>query len=506
MKNKKTYQEHLQALKDKKEILPLHKMDDVSRRQFIQSVGIFMAALTVPSIIRLETMSKISRKVFGSSLAYAANPYSSGDVNITIDLRSGFRFTDWIGGTYGRQTNIPSNANLPWNSVDSSTVSGSQTLVLPPGSPLGAFAKGIINVEGSTGTVQGHSPNFNGTFIAGQGEKTAWRAFSESTSGATTLLKQPFFFGDTTQFSLQNVPVSLTPYAPIAFKSINDAINTFKPIDMITNQNTTLSTSIKNSLMAAIGSQFSTDIMAGVKETGKDAMVAANQQSLDILQKGYYDQLNPANPANSATVTMLKDSLPTPGNANMAGVNPAEAIFVIMQAATLGISPMIGSLGFTTGDYHAFIAQPSGSFSTDPRSTTGFFLAQLAANLCKAASGGAWKNRDTGSTQHVKISFASEFVRTVDLGSDNADDGDGAREGMLCISSNVNQTAYKAGSYGGTEGTTGKPYGFANGVHATTIPMFTAQQMLGLRMTILKIDQSGLGFRTPFTGIPELAS
>ncbi|MEZ4846682.1 MAG: hypothetical protein R2877_07045 [Bdellovibrionota bacterium] len=71
MKKPLTFEQHIQNVGRRKEQLPFHKMDDVSRRKFLQSLGYFLTAMSVPTMIRLDTLSSISKKIFGNSMAFA---------------------------------------------------------------------------------------------------------------------------------------------------------------------------------------------------------------------------------------------------------------------------------------------------------------------------------------------------------------------------------------------------------------------------------------------------
>lgn len=502
-----TYKEHIKNLKEKKELLPLHKMDDVSRRQFIQSVGTFMAALTIPSMIRLETMSKLSRKIFGSSMAYAANAFSGGNVVIEIKLRSGFNLR-WPFGIYGDDSQLAVNANVPWDTGVTANAAGSNSVILSPaGASLAPYAKGIQYVQGKS--MGGHMATFSSSWIAGLGETTALAAATEIQSGSKTLLPTPFAMGDPNSVAVQNIPTSLQDHTPLAFNSINDVVNTFKPINMVTNQNTTLTDQVKEDLLGVIGNQFTGDIMAGVKEKDRDVVTAANDQSLSILQKGYNQQLDPNNSANAAKMTALTANNLNglgQGNLSVSGMNPAQAVFVLIQAATLGITPMNSVIIGSTGDWHSFTGLPSTNSTNDPRFTTGRYIATLLSNICSAASSGLWKNRDTGATQHVTIVLASEFTRTLTLGGNNDDDGDGGTDAVVTVNSNISQKDFKAGTFGGCN-SSGAALGYnaSNNSHSTTNAMYTSQELLGHRLNILKIDKENLGLKA-FPGISGLVT
>lgn len=502
MKKKMTYKDYIQNLKEKKEQLPFHKMDDVSRRQFIQSVGTFMAALTIPSMIRLETMSKLSRKIFGSSTAYAANSYSSGNFVLEWKFRSGYNFR-WPFGIFGDHQAIVSNGNVPWNSgvTEVAGYTSQHPVVLSPaGTPLSPFAKGIQYVQGrSTG---GHMNTFSTTWLAGLGETTALRAASEIEAGSKTLLPTPFAMGDPTAVAVQSLPTSLQTYTPLAFNSVSDVVNTFKPINMITNQGTTLNDQVKNDLLGVIGNQFTGDIMAGVKEKDRDVMSSANELSLEILKKGYNQQLDPNNSANTAKMTALRTGLGSRGNLSISGMDPAEAAFVLIQAATLGITPNNGVMLWNSGDWHSFNTLPSGSFAGDQRTITGTYLAQLIANICQAARDGLWENRDTGNAQHVTIMLASEFTRTLNV--NNGDNGDGGTDAVVTVNSNASQGDFKAGTFGGVN-SSGAMLGYSpsNNTHGTNIAAFTSQELIGHRLNILEIDKEKLSLNA-FPGISGL--
>lgn len=503
MKKKMQMKDYINNMKQKKEELPFHKMDDVSRRQFIQSVGFFLGALTIPSMIRLETMSKLSKKILGNSMAYAAD-FSSGAFNIEVLLRSGFS-SRWIVGEYNDNTSLAVNANVPWaTGVTSTATTGVPVILGPNAGTLAPFAGAIQHVVGDNES--GHTNMFQSTYRSGLGEVTALRAATEA-STSTTVLKAPFVFGDTSQVAVQNLPTSLAEFTPIAFSNAEDASAMFTPPTFKTNEGNELGDTLQNNVLTIINNKFNKDILAGVLQKDVTKITASNDQALAILQSGYSTQLDPGNPANAAKMAALTTGLPGDmGTLNVMGMDPTEIIFVLLQAATLGITPMIGTIIGTTGDWHPINSLPAGDGSGDDREVTGEYFAKLFANVCTAASTGVWENAVTGNPQEVRIHVSSEFARGFVLTDGDTNNNDGGHSTLLTIGSKATQSDYKPGSIGGSSNT-GAAIGFnpTSDSHSTAISLFDIDQMFGHHLNMLKIDKDLLNLND-FPGITGLMS
>jgi hypothetical protein len=498
MKKNKTYQEYLQDIKQSKEQLPLHKMDEVSRRTFIQSVGIFLSALTIPSMIRLETMSKLSRKILGNSTAFAQG-FGSEPLALHIYLRAGFP-SRYIVGFYGDDGALAADANVPWATGVTSTPTSGMPVILPPNAQgLAPFAGAIQHVLGDNMT--GHTEYLQTCTKAGVGELLSMRAATEADAGYNPLLSTPMVFGSATNVAVQDVPASLAAFTPTTFSNIASAYQQFSPLTMTTGQGNTLTNSLRNNLLSIVGTKFENDILTGVLQKDADLIKSSGSQTIKILKSNYADQLNPAN--DPGTMALLTAGLGSQGNLSISGMNPAQAMYVLIKAASLGVSPMTGGLIGTTGDWHNFNALPAGDGAGDTREVTGRFIAKLIENVVSAAAAGTWQNQN-GDNMHINVCVHSEFSRSLDLqGAANDDNGDGKGVTTLIIGSDVNQSDFKPGCFGGTNAAS-QEVGFnpSTNAHSTNIAWASPDTLLGHNMNLLKIKKSlfGADSLTGFSG------
>lgn len=491
-KNEKTFQEHLQEVKRSKEHLPTHKMDDVSRRAFIMSVGTFLGGLMVPSVIRLETMSKLSKKIFGSSTAFAAG-FATGPLDLHIYTRAGMP-SRYLVGFYGDDGALASDANIPWDTVAPAISTDGYPVILPPTSvtELTPFANAIQHIVGENTT--GHTEYFQTCYRAGVGELLSLRAATEDDAGYQPLLSTPFVFGDAGSVAVKEVPSSLAKFTPVSFTSVANAYQQFSPLTMTTNQNNTLTNTLRNSLLGIVSSKFDKDIKAGVLQRDSELITSSGEQTIKILKSNFSSQLNPAN--NTATMNLItgNGTLGSQGRFNVNGMNPAEAMFVMIQQAVLGIGPMTAAMIATTGDWHSSNAMPSGTFTGDDRFVIGAYMAKLFGNTLAAAQSGTWDNPGGGNLE-IRIHVHSEFSRTLALGgADDTDNGDGQGVTILTMGSNINQTDFKPGCFGGTNASSAE-LGFNptnnNPSHqSASIAWMNPDKLFGHNLNLLKIKKS----------------
>lgn len=502
-KNPVTFDQHLGNLEKKKEQLPFHKMDDLSRRKFIQSVSIFMGALSIPSMIRLETMSKISKKLFGSSMAFAQESMGATPIKLAFYARAGYGFVPWVVGCASDNDpdGNPTDRNVPWG-LDMTTehvTAGGLPLILPPhASGLAAYANSIQGIQ-CFQSMGGHTANFNGTSVMGSCELISATAKTQIDGGLQTLLTQPFGYYANASFGLQDVPASLAPYTPSTFNNIANVANLFTPPTLRTTQNNQLNNSLKNSIFSAMRSQFTKDIDKAIYETNKEIIGSSNEQAYKILATNYQQQLDPTQ--NTAIVNQLTAGLPAQVRAST-NVNAAHAIYQIITAANLGITPRVGVIGFNGGDWHNDSAIPvNGNVAAaDDRSESGAFFAVLMKNVLDTVNNGAWTNSVTGGDEIVRIICASEFTRT-ETSNDGTDNGDGSTTATLVLSSNTTNPGFKPGSYGKVA-PSGQAMGYnpANNTHSSNIAKFTTMQafvhnaqLFGVDPADFNVSGSGIG-------------
>lgn len=501
-----TLDQHYNNVFTKKEQLPFHKMDDTSRRQFIKSIGYFMAAFSVPSVIRLETMSKISKKIFGNSMAFAAtNPFENR-ILIADYKRAGYPFMPSIVACASDDDPAtPANRNIsfaPDTVVSTATTSGLAVKLPPHSAGLAPYANGIQGIQcfSSSG---GHTEMFNGTYVAGSCELISARAKSEIDAGAQTLLTQPFGYFNPQDFAVQNVPAMLATYAPANYSNVNTVANLFTPPTLSTSQGNALSSTLKKNIFAAMESQFSKDVEKALYEKNKDLFKASNTQAFNILSANYQAALDPAQ--NATIMNQLTAGLPTQTRMNCV-VNPAQAVFQIITAANLGITPRVGLIGFTTSDWHddneLFTTGNAGAGTT--RSASAAYIARLIQNVFDTAAGGAWTNPNTDENEIIEWVIASEFTRTNminGVANGDPDNGDGQTNATLYLCSDPTLGRVKAGSFGRI-GTGGQTVGFSTSTltHSSSIGAFTTMQafhhnaaLFGIKPSDFNVSGSGIG-------------
>jgi hypothetical protein len=266
-----TLEEHLQNVGKRKEHLPLHKMDDESRRKFLKSVGYFLTAMAVPTALRLDTLSSLSKKIFGSSMAFAqSGSFASKPIVCTFITRLGYAFNQWVLGCYTQDPNVTfGRQNTPWmnsyynaNPAIATTVGNGIPVFLPPPSRtlLSPYVNGIQNFSSISGPGP-HDARFNKNYAVGKGNMTMWRAKTEIDSGSNTVISSPLAFGDSEIVpDYYDAPADLQPYKTTSYTSIPNIYNQFTSPQFLTNQGTNISAGLRTQLLAVAGNKFSEDI------------------------------------------------------------------------------------------------------------------------------------------------------------------------------------------------------------------------------------------------------
>jgi hypothetical protein len=516
MKKPLTFEQHIQNVSKRKEELPFHKMDDVSRRKFLQSLGYFLTAMSVPTMVRLDTLSSISKKIFGSSLAFAqTGSFASKPIVCKIITRLGYAFNQWVLGCYTANTNATfARQNTPWmnsyynaNPAIATTVGNGLPVFLPPPSRglLSPYVNGIQNFS----SIQGfgpHDAHFRKSWSTGKGNMTMWRAKTEIDSGSNTVISSPFAFGDAEIVpDYFDAPANLQPYKTTPYNNIANIYNQFSTPQFLTNQGTNISAGLRSQLLAVSGNKFAEDIAKSLYKKNSEQLLAANAQSLQILATNYRDALNPSHPDNAATMAMLNASLPAPTRIECA-VNIPQSIFVGMQAANLGITPRIFEILIYTNDWHIDTQLPSATQATweaTDRYRSARYLSQVIANTFTAINSGAWINSVTGQNEILDFTHDSEFTRGLHIGQDDEgglDNPDNFLNAQCIISSNnTTNVRFKPGSFGGPDNAfyPYMEYNAATNVHASgysgLASAYTDEQGMWLMAKLLGVNLADFG-------------
>ena len=518
-----TFEQHIANVGNRKELLPLQKMDDLSRRKFLKSIGYFLTAMSVPSMVRLETLSKLSKKIFGNSLAFAqTGSFAEKPIVCMLNTRAGYAFNQWVLGTYVPNPNVTfAQQNTPWlndyyvaNPAIATTVGGGLPVFLPPPtrSLLSPYANGIQNFSSIQGFGQ-HDQIFRKTFDSTKGNMTTWRSKTEFDSGSNTVIKSPFTFGDISIIpGYMNNPAELQPYAPTAYTNIANIYNQFTAPTFITNGGTNISAGLRTQILSVAGNKFSQDIANSLYQKNSEQLLAANEQSLQILATNYQEALNPNAAANSAVMAMLNASLPAQVRMEC-DVNIPQAMFVGMQAANLGITPRIFEIVIFCNDWHIDTELPTnnaGSYSNTDRYKSARYIATVIANVFNAINSGTWINSVTGNNEVLDVTHVSEFTRGLNLGTTDEgapDNPDNFLNAHSVISSDTTQTRFKPGSFGGPDNSMYPyvHYNVANNTHQGNYvnDAYTDAQGMWLMAKLLGVNLADFGITGTGT-IPNL--
>jgi len=527
MKKPLTFEQHIENVSRRKEELPFHKMDDLSRRKFLQSLGYFLTAMSVPTMLRLDTLSSISKKIFGSSMAFAqSGSFASKPIVCNLITRLGYAFNQWVLGTHISNPNITfARQNTPWsnsyyngNPAINTSVGNGLPVFLPPPSRalLSPYVNGIQNFSSISGPGP-HDAHFNKNFAMGKGNMTMWRAKTEIDSGSNTVITSPFAFGDPEIVpDYFDAPADLQPYKTTPYTSIPNIYNQFTTPQFLTNQGTNISSGLRTQILAVSGNKFASDIAKSLYQKNSEQLLAANEQSLQILATNYRDALNPSHPDNAATMAMLNAGVPAATRMECA-VNIPQAIFVGMQAANLGITPRIFEILIFTNDWHIDIELHSPNQATweaTDRWKSARYISQVIANTFTAINSGAWINSVTGENEILDFTHISEFTRGLNIGEDEEgglDNPDNYLNAHCVISSDNESTVrFKPGSFGGPETAVFFPYinyNAATNVHANgysgLASGYSAEQGMWLMSKLLGVNLADFGITGTGT-IPNL--
>lgn len=503
----------IEQTKAKREVLPLTKMDDVSRRQFIQSVGTFLGVMSVPTFIRLDTMSKISKKLFGNSMAFAqsSNP-DAGPMRIVTDIRAGFG-ASWGPATYAVATNPLANRSWAASTLTTATgPSGVPTVFNPHGDMFrtGGYA-GSIAFNGAINSESNHTQYFLNSYKAGLGELHSMAAKTYHDQGTAAITKAPPGFYNKDVFGIQEVPEEFSEYVPTEFHSIGEVLNLFTAPTFKTNKNKTISAAMMARITAAQQAGFEKLMDNSLLQKDKGVFNAANAQANSVLTKNLRQVMDLDDPSNSAIKAALTSGVPTiptrPGSnqkfsnvfGNQGFVDPVYVWFAAIQGFIYGGFVPLCYNGYDTSDWHSVFTPPPGAGSdmTDPRTLCGAYISKVMFNFVEAANAGMFKNPVTGQNQILDFCLrGGEFSRGPHCFSN--DNPDGIDDAYMWLTSEKNTSRFLTGSFGGSNASS-QMYGFnpTTKVNSTSIAMWANEKAFGQYAKFLGVDPSDFGITSP---------
>lgn len=482
MKKKKTNQSI-----NLKENLPLHKMDDGSRRHFLKQCGIFMTVFGVSSLVRLETLEKLSKKIFGSSMAFAQN---SGSLNGTrpcmiIGSRAGLNLaaiTGWqtsdlaidLGASDGSGYFAMNQPYAPASTVRVATPNGPDLVVPSYNSNLTNYAGSIFANHRYAVGPGGHRADHTSS-CTGARDNNLLSMCAEQ-AGLNTILTTPLAFvnPNSVEFTSMN-PI----YAPNYITNLTNFVNQFVEETITAPDGTSLNPEIRNELFQALAQSYSNQIEAalGTSQAG-GSLLQNNQGALALLQTNYQNVLSPTSGYNTQLRNALLAGLPGNTNGINMAVNAVDATITGLRAMQLGITPPYFAINISMQDAHNLRQHArdaelnAGGFGADGLGNNGYVTARVGQyaggliyntlNIMSGVTpldnpvdnpftpGSSWAANQFMIQLHTEFSRSPRIIIDSD-GTTAVDNPDGNNGQLLIGCADVNQNIFATGSFGGFE-------------------------------------------------------
>ncbi|MCB1197228.1 MAG: hypothetical protein KDK51_02575 [Deltaproteobacteria bacterium] len=517
-----------------KQNIALHKMDDESRRAFIRQCGIFMSVFGVSSLVRLETMEKLSKKIFGSATAFAQSSGSNPYPTLQIGMRAGPSLSYIVGfQTADYDVNAGNTLpgfkymNQPYSPADTvrvATTNGADLVVPSYNSGLTTYANGI-SANHSYAAASGHTSVH--VSVCGDGNQNVMSLAAEQ-STASPILTNPLSF---TRINDVEYPTNNAVYAPQYITNVDDFVNQFVEQEIVAGDGSQLSAAVKESLFTVLSQSYNDQIEKALKTEEKQEIMRVNDKgALSLLQADFRTQLDPNSGFNTDFRNAIANGLPNT-NGMTFGADPVESIVTALRAWSLGIVYPYSAIQVRIADGHNFQRHAlaakndttgngtdglgGGGYLT---ARTGQFVGVLIKNILDVFSGATsltneltniYSPGQPWSTDNAQVNVHEEFCRRDEvLGTDdngmtgNNADGDNIAVGVFC--SNVNQTHLPhTGSHGGIQSTTPTNkqrvyYDPSTKMHTTTGSYRSGMSSFGDTLKAMNIDagKAGLSVET----------
>ncbi len=452
------------------------KANELTRRRFIQQVGLFLGAFSVPWGIRLETMSKISKRLFGSSTAFAA-PGDVGRIVIDSFWRSGYPFLSgpfcmqrdfetatenrsFFENPNGTQTDFVDQDSTPATPGEAQrymTASGNYLYFPSVMAPLvQAHGNRIVTISSVRNTT-GHT-NIGQTTKSGMSAHRLVAAAWKNDQGlAPTIMTGPIAYAQENRASFSATGPLGATYAPTYVSGPDEVSNSFDQFRLNPpNRSEPMNEEITQQILAFI-KQHDAGVLEKIQvdnRPGGLAAQAAEENAHVLLAQNLRALVEP----DPDLVTILQTGVDT-GTLNTRG-DLAEIFAQIIQMAENGVASAFG-FQVLAGDSHGRYQNQgsnAGTFFDDAQALNQLllnFLNELAARPDPTGNYASLLDRTT-------MTFDTEFGRGYGGPSDFSD---GNTAAAICITdpSMFNQ----AGTHGNYNENLGK---IAPSTHGNAAP------------------------------------
>jgi hypothetical protein len=478
----------------------LEKMDPMSRRKFIKNIGFALTALSVPTLVRLETMEKISKKLLGSSLAFAQE--ANQDFFFIVTSRGGHPFTSVIGNqTDHTPHHVERNTQSSHHIFQNSATNNGVAINIPQydgadSNPLNAHRHSIQACSTFMPT-QGHRSAFAMAGLAGgqAGNPLIWASEqkqSETLGNIVAFHRGPD--GDETM----NLPANKAAHHP-EFHSINSVVNKYKELEITNRQGDPVIAEKRNALFQALNNRFQQDVEKAIRANDKKGSINNfNEKALAALKEDYSNLLDPNSGDNTAVRNHMDTSMAAPGKIDGDGSGVMHRAFITaMRLMENGITPNYALWNNNGGDWHNNRDYAGDLSNGDtnvtingagtPQGESAIYIAEALNNMLTSAdffTGG-------GFTPTIHVIFMTEFIRNQYHNSSSFDNPDGGAGGLIYASSDPAFTGFKSGSFGGTSSESRQVlYSNGSNTPSSSGSLYSRDQMMRHLCDILKIDMA----------------
>ncbi len=437
--------------------IPLSKADDWTRRAFIKRASLFLGAFGVPWLIRMETMEKVSKKIFGSAVAWAQS--GTPKYLISLRFRSGYQ-NSLISPTEGDVSaetfpnrNYHANTVITVPSGAGGTGSNRPLFLSPQMATFATAHPTRMASLTSLRNITGHTNAFADSTLSQSTPDWFNAHAAQMNQIAQPSLSQGIIYGDPNDANFSALSSLGSEFTPIYVSSSDSVRGLFQAFQMKASDGTVFSQNLSNDIFSVIETNFNEPFLKLIEgRPGASSMSAGMTKLKDLLGKNLSAQLTPSQALLDSINTQVTGGVAAPNQrlSTVLGNTAADMAELFAMAGLLfanGITTQVGIV-FETGDWHGVNARPqvgNPGNNTVQGTHAAFWSQQFTNVLNQYATNPLFQGTSGAIGNNTYIVLTSEFSRSVadPIATPNNNDGDNRH--IIIIGPNG---AFNAGTYG----------------------------------------------------------
>ncbi|HMQ10993.1 MAG TPA: hypothetical protein PKC21_08495 [Oligoflexia bacterium] len=300
------------------------KMDDIERRDFIKHIGLFLGLAGIPLSWRLENMSWLSKKLFGSSTAWAQNNNMDIRYLVMFSLARGLNMSNFMGTqAHGDPTRTPINKLKTYYTPN-------KAIVVPGTHVPSVFAPGFASFAQSYGDrcitlctphpYDGHSmrngpllfpgdPGIDGSaqvleqdaLLANSPNYATAFSAALLNNGYNTIARKAVHLGKAINKRgqegnagiLEHVGNIGLEHRPLLLETVNEAQALFSPPSLNYRTGQAINTNAFVDMLRGVETLMRPSVLKMIREHNRDLYESSINGSLNQLQATVFEDLNP---------------------------------------------------------------------------------------------------------------------------------------------------------------------------------------------------------------------